>query len=120
MNSFAAYSYGSGTYQRSNRFWYNFGDFNKNCDEWMINKKLIHEKLDNEAVSKCLVLCPFFDMQIVKKIIAELPDGIYVDGISFAPYRDDFGRKINVRHLRKEEPDRLIKIVDDSWCNWLN
>jgi hypothetical protein len=114
LNSFSAYNYGSGAYQCSNRFWYNFGEFNKRGDEWMINKRLLNEKLDIEAKSKCLALCPFFDMQTVKKIIAELPDGVYVDGVSYAPLRDDFGRKINVRHLQKEEPNRLITIVDDS------
>jgi hypothetical protein len=44
---------GPGNYKTSNKYWYNFGEFDYKGD-WIVNKPLIVERLMKEAEEKAL------------------------------------------------------------------
>lgn len=99
LNSFSAYNYGEGNYKRSNRFWYNFGDYDGNR-VWKVNKHLIFEKLQKEIDSKNLTLCPFFNIDRIKKIVEELPEIISLDDVTFTAFYNEEGKMVNIRHVK--------------------
>lgn len=105
INSILRYVKGASKYKISNRYWYNFGGFIKN-DTWKINKDLILQKIEKEIESKALHICPFFDMENVKKAVDSLPKYVRVDNIEFSPhYVPEYvdGKKemvaTNIRHV---------------------
>ncbi len=106
INSISAHNYGDGRYIRSNRFWYNFGEFESD-NVWKINKHLIFEKLQKEIESKNLFLCPFFNIDNVKRKVENLPDNIKPDELTFTTYYNEKGEKVNIRHVKMED----IKIL---------
>ena len=97
----ARHLYGNGVYKRSNRFWYNFGTFEKD-KTWSVNKKYLFEVLVQQAEEKCCTLCPFFSSQKLSDIISNLPDQIEVDGIHYKKYLNEFKEPVNIRHIPQE------------------
>ena len=100
LQSFSAFNYGDGRYKRSNRFWYNFGEF-ESPTKWKINKRLIYETISKEAESKSLHLCPFYNIERIRQTIEDLPNYINVDGVNYAPYINESGEAVNIRHIHK-------------------
>lgn len=103
ISSFSAHNYGSGRYERSSRFRYNFGSF-ENGLTWKVNKRLIIENLQKEIASKSLRLCPFFSNERILKAIEGLPDNIRLDDVCYAVFRNGSGKPVNIRHVDKQEP----------------
>jgi len=98
IQSFSPFNYGDGRYQRSNRFWYNFGEFTDKTT-WKINKNLIFEKLQKTIEEKSLNLCPFFEMKRIKDVVLSLPDTLPVDDVHYIRYYYGIGNPVNIRHI---------------------
>jgi hypothetical protein len=107
LNSFSSYNYGDGRYKRSDRFWYNYGEY-VGKDTWKINKNLIFEKLHKEIDSKSISLCPFFNINRVKKTVDNLPNSIKINAENFIPYYNESNQKVNIRHRPKLEFENNI------------
>ena len=66
---------GPGNYKSSNKYWYNFGNFD-DIGRWIINKNYLLEKLDAEIKEKGIDTCPYFNFENVRKAVQNLPDSI--------------------------------------------
>lgn len=98
---------GSGIYRDNNRFWYNYGHFDK-AGKWIVNKKLIGQKLLEQGNKKALYLCPFYDEMDVLHLVAQLPDYIVPDNITFMVHYSEVyanGQNLvvptNIRHVTR-------------------
>jgi len=60
--------------------WYSFGQFSNNHTKWIVDKKLIRDKLVQESELLKLSKCPHFNFQAVQDKINSLPDEILIDG----------------------------------------
>ena len=98
---------GTGEYLNNEKYWYNFGRFEKN--EWVIDKVRIFSRLRAFALEKGLDRCPHFDMAFLEKALQELPERIIPDDKEFRyHYELDYykGKEvkvpINIRHISEE------------------
>lgn len=98
ITNISLYKLGSGEYKRSNRFWYNFGDFISD-NEWKINKGLINERLMNYVENNNIDKCPYFNEWKIKDSIRSLPDTIIVDDKEWKFHYNEKGDKVNIRHI---------------------
>lgn len=60
--------------------WYSFGEFNDNHTKWIVDKKMILQKITQESELLKLSKCPHFNFQTVQDKINSLPDEIIVNG----------------------------------------
>nr|MBN1228877.1 AAA family ATPase [Anaerolineae bacterium] len=60
--------------QYNGRIWYDFGSFSN--EKWQIDKEKIKEILVDEAGSKLLSFCPYFDVDNIDIILSKLPNEI--------------------------------------------
>lgn len=110
LNPFSRHLYGNGEYKRSNRFWYNFGNFVK-PSLWKINKRLIFETLMKEAEQLNLILCPFFEKEKIRQQVNLLPDSIVVDNLNYKIYYNDIGESVNIRHIPPETIEKKLDVL---------
>lgn len=62
------------------KHWYSFGEFSNDYTKFIVDKKLIREKLIQESELLKLSKCPHFNFQSVEVKISSLPDEILIDG----------------------------------------
>ena len=105
--------FGGGEYTWNERFWYNFGRFNER-NEWVIDKEKLYQRLYRHAEGKGLTLCPFFDVEMIKRSLDALPACIVPDDKSYrVHYEEEFykgdGVKVplNIRHIH-DPPEAII------------
>ena len=110
---------GPGNYKTSNKYWYNFGQFEKG--EWTINKNYLLERLLLEAEEKALDTCPYFDIEKVKKAVQDLPFSVEIDNLHFKKFyisEYENGLKVekavNIRHVKIDtRPPDIRKLLAD-------
>jgi len=77
------YNSGTGNYQKSRKYWYNYGKFNK-MGEWEINKDEIYNRVIDYAKKNLLELCPHFCRETIRDFIyKDLPDVILLDNYNY-------------------------------------
>ena len=62
------------------KHWYSFGEFSNDYTKFIVDKKLIREKLIQESELLKLSKCPHFNFQSVEGKISSLPNEILNDG----------------------------------------
>ncbi|MEI6865570.1 hypothetical protein [Flavicella sp.] len=95
---------GSGKYKTNGKYWYNYGYFEGK--KWIIDKDRLHEKLLKYVESKGINLCPVFELKNLHHAVANLPNFIVPDDISYRIHFEEKyikGQKIlipnNIRHV---------------------
>jgi hypothetical protein len=116
VNPFSAFNYGDGMYRRSDRFWYNFGEY-KDIDTWKVNKQLIFEKLQKTIENSHVSLCPFFDIERIRRTVENLPGIIKLDAEDYIPYYGEERHRINIRHLPKFENENNPIMTIPKLCS---
>jgi len=109
---------GPGNYKTSSQYWYNFGEFDHNGD-WIVNKRLIIERLMKEAEEKALDTCPFFSLEKIQEAVQDLPEKIIPDNLHYRKFyiRDYIDgvikeRAVNIRHMKPDtRPPDLFRDV---------
>lgn len=107
INKLFRYNRGTGEYVKSNRYWYNYGEFD-DTGLWHINKRLIYKILMKQVREKAIDSCPYFCNKRLWELIHDLPEIIRVDNANYQlHYIKEYegGRKVlkpvNVRHLQR-------------------
>lgn len=107
-------------------YWYEFGNFNTDNSEWVIDKFQLNEVLQKEIISKVVYGCPYFSQNKLNTIIENIPNSIKiaVDNKNWdIEYEEDFyGEKIDkkpvgIKHKGlndNQSSDSLIKISFDG------
>lgn len=97
---------GTSRYKDNNKYWYNFGHFKGK--KWVIDKDKLYDKLFMQVNSEGIDLCPIFDSEKLKLVIADLPEFIVPDDISFRIHYEEKstnGNSVliptNIRHINK-------------------
>lgn len=80
------------------KYWYNYGE--REGSAWHVDKMAISEMILRHVEENNLPLCPYFDMERVKRKIDALPDVIQLDGVNFVPYYRE-GYPVNIRHTHQ-------------------
>jgi hypothetical protein len=101
---------GPGEYKRSGVFWYNYGHFDS-AGVWWIDKDWLFSKLMQEIEEKALDVCPYFDIERIKKVVYnDLPGFIIPDNYNYrlfyVPIKEN-GKEVikalNIRHIESYE-----------------
>lgn len=101
---------GNGNYKKSNLYWYNFGAFD-NLGIWHIDKEAVFSLLEKEASDSAYILCPFFDLDKLHRIVFEhLPSFIIPDNYNYRLHYEavkengrEILRAVNIRHIESLE-----------------
>jgi hypothetical protein len=107
ISNISYHELGNGNYKTNNRYWYNFGHFEKN--EWIINKEILQNKLISYSEKNGLPICPYFKKENIEIAIRNLPNKIIPDDINYRIYYSEIyasGQKVycpeNIRHIPKQ------------------
>jgi len=128
IQSILRYTHGTAHYKVSNRYWYNFGDF-QDKDTWQIYKPWILQRLKKEVKEKAIYLCPYFKMEEVEAAVNSLPDVIKPDGVRYVrycthEYVDGLKRSVpvNIRHVQPRKRTSSLQDIfnNDPWKYQVN
>jgi hypothetical protein len=106
IESLLLYNTGSGNYEHSGIYWYNYGFFD-DSGMWIIDKDRIYSRIMKEVEGKALDVCPYFSIAAIEQIVfRDLPDFIIPDNYSYRLHYEtvyEGGREIikavNIRHI---------------------
>ena len=95
-----------GYYYHYDKYWYEFGNFNKDINKWNIDKSLLKQMLVEKVKEKKINFCPVFSFDRLDQIIKVLPDEIELKEDDFweIQYEEDFygstieKKPIGIRH----------------------
>lgn len=118
INSILLTNSGSGYYERSGRYWYNYGVFNQQ-GIWEIDKSRIMVRIMNEVEEKALDVCPFFDIEaVMHRINKDLPAFIIPDNYNYRLHYEkqfvngaEIYQAVNIRHIgsKRDAPGTINK-----------
>lgn len=107
---------GFGEYKKNGRFWYNYGYFMGS--RWMIDKKLLLNKLLDQVHKKGIDICKVYNESNVQFAVNNLPDFIDPDDIYFkVHYVEQYvdGKLLqipnNIRHISEKVKWSNAKIL---------
>lgn len=116
INKLLRYGTDPGDYEKSNRYWYNYGEFD-DTGLWHINKKMIYDVLMKQVEERAIDSCPFFCNKRLWELVQNLPEIIRVDNANYQlhyirEYED--GRRVmkpvNIRHMER------MRLADFKEC----
>jgi len=103
-------------YHYRSKYWFEFGRFNTDRSQWIVDKVALTEALRREADQAYLDLCPFFDFDEVLDRIEQLPDSI--DLAEDSPWQVTYSEEYDNATILKVPTGVRPKVAREDFDSW--